>query len=56
MQIRCRESNLLHDHDRVEEARASDDAARHEVGSAHFALQMQVGQFIHLHLSSQCFL
>ena len=52
MQIKCRGSDLLHDHDRIEEARASDDAAGHQVGSAHMAFQMQVGKFIHLHLTT----
>ncbi len=56
IQVRCRLDaegvNLLHDHDRIEEARASDNAARHKVGPAHLALQVQVGQFIHLQLRS----
>ena len=39
---------LFHDHDCVEEARASNNAARHEVGAAHLALQMQIRQLIHL--------
>jgi len=55
MQVRRRGSNLLHDHDSVEKARASDDAAGHEVGSAHLALQMQVWHFIHLHLARASF-
>ena len=54
MQFERRGCNLLHDHDSIEEARASDNAAGHEVGSAHLALHMQVWQFIHLHLTSKC--
>lgn len=40
---------LFHDHDGIKEARASDNGARHEVGAAHLALKMQVGQLIHLY-------
>ncbi len=44
----CNDAYLLHDHDSVEEARASHNAVGHEVGAAHFALQVQVGQLVHL--------